>query len=197
MSKKSNTSSGKFVLIIGPSGVGKSVLIKKLLKAQPQLVPPRSATTRDRRPGEGDDQYVFVTDEEFDTMIEAKEFLEWANIHETQRSGTLIKEIVPFIKKGEIVVREVDVQGYDSIAAHPLFSGDNALQLESIFIAPESIEQLVERIKNRAPISDEELQHRIASMETELQYAGKCDHIIVNGDGDLEWAYEQLEGVII
>ncbi len=197
MIKNSNTTPGKFILIIGPSGVGKTSLQNKLFDEHLEIISPRSATTRARREGEGDDQYVFVSEEDFDSLIKDEAFLEWAHIHGLYRSGALIQEITPYLKTGKTVVREVDVQGYDSIVAHPLFNGEDAFKLETIFIAPKSIDQLVDRIKNRAPISQEELEHRIESMKTELTYESKCDHVIVNGDGDLEKAYKELEQIVL
>jgi len=130
-------------------------------------------------------------------MLEAGDLLEWALIHDTQRSGVLIDEVIPYLKQGKTVVREVDVQGFVSIASHQLFNGGHAFKLETIFIAPENIDQLIERIKKRAPITEEELAHRIESMETELQYQEKCDHVIVNGDGNLQQAYKELEQLVL
>ncbi len=178
--------SGRFILIIGPSGVGKSVILKALKKRHPEIVFPRSATTRPRRSGEGDDLYRFVSEEEFDALIERGELLEWAVVHGGARYGTLAEEIIPPIERGEIVVREVDVQGYDSIRNHRYFRGPDApYRLESLFILPESREQLTLRIRARAPISDEELKRRVASMERELTYAQECDHRVVNVEGKL------------
>ncbi|MBT4021195.1 guanylate kinase, partial [Candidatus Peribacteria bacterium] len=99
---------GKLVLIIGPSGVGKSVILKKLKERHPELHFPRSATTRQKREGEGDQLYKFLSDDEFDQLVESQEILEWAIVHEGAKYGTLIEEIVPHIKEGKIVIREVD-----------------------------------------------------------------------------------------
>ena len=142
--------------------------------------------------------YAFhVSDEEFDKLLTSNKFLEWARIHNGARYGTLIDEIIPAIENGKTVVREVDVQGFDSIAQHSLFSGPDATyHLQSIFILPESKEQLIERIKNRAPISDEELNHRIQSMEKEMGYATLCDVQIVNHENKLEEAIAEVEQAI-
>jgi len=184
---------GKLVLIIGPSGVGKSVILKSLRKQYPDLHFPRSATTRERREGEGDDLYDFVSDEEFDALINEGKVLEWATVHEGARYGTLIEEITPFIDHGKTVVREVDVQGFRSIRKHPLFSGTTPRYImESVFILPENREQLVDRIKGRAPISEEELSRRVKSMDDELSEAESCDYQIVNRDGDLEGTVEKV-----
>jgi guanylate kinase len=185
---------GKLVLIIGPSGAGKSVILKRLKSRHPEFHFPRSATTRVRRPGEGDELYLFVTDEEFDRLIGADAFIETAVVHGGPRYGTLKQEILPHIERGKTVVREVDVQGFDSIRLHPLFAADRpSYRLQSIFIMPENKEQLISRITNRAPISDEELHERLRSMEQELRYADLCTHSIVNRDGALDATVAAVE----
>ena len=70
MSPHTDSPRGKLVLLMGPSGVGKSVILKELRKRHPELHFPRSATTRARRPHEGDDLYHFVTDVQFDAFIQ-------------------------------------------------------------------------------------------------------------------------------
>ncbi len=189
---------GKLVLIIGPSGVGKSVLLKKLRARHPELHFPRSATTRKRRPGEGDDLYRFVSDAEFDGLLSAKKILESAVVHEGARYGTLVDEIIPFIEQGKTVVREVDVQGFDSIRRHPLFAEpQKQYRLQSIFILPESKKQLIKHITKRAPMSDDELKRRLASIEKELQYAKDCDAAVENKEGKMNETLRQVEELII
>ncbi|MDP7477088.1 MAG: hypothetical protein QF442_01430 [Candidatus Peribacteraceae bacterium] len=188
---------GKLVLIIGPSGVGKSVILQALIDRHPELHFPRSATTRDRREGEGDDLYHFVSDAEFDALIENGKVLEYAVVHGEERYGTLVDEIIPHIDEGKIVIREVDTQGFDSIRKHQFFrEKDSGYELQSIFILPENDGQLVEHITERAPISAEELQRRLSSMESELDHAKDCDVQVVNIEGELEKAIEEVEKAI-
>lgn len=189
---------GKLVLIIGPSGVGKSVILKRLRSMHADFHFPRSATTRARRDGEGTDLYHFVTEDEFGEMEKAGKFLETAVVHGVGHYGTMVDEIVPLIKNGKIVVREVDVQGFQSISKNPLFAGKNApYKLQSIFILPENTEQLVRRIQKRAPISDDELQRRILSMDKELAFADGCTHKVINKDGQLEETIRDVESLIL
>ena len=188
---------GKLVLLIGPSGVGKSVILQHLKDQYPDLHFPKSATTRERREGEGSDLYHFVTEEDFDHLQEQGKILESAVVHGVGRYATLTDEIIPYIDQGRIVVREVDVQGFESIKNHKYFRGTDApYLLESIFILPESKAQLIKHITERAPITDEELQRRIASMEIELEHASDCDHQIVNVEGKLDTTIKQVEAVL-
>lgn len=190
-------SQGKLVLIIGPSGVGKSVILQHLKESYPDLHFPKSATTRARREGEGDDLYHFLSEDEFDQLIEEGGVLEYAVVHGVGRYATLADEIIPFIEQGKVVVREVDVQGFESIRSHKHFRGDEAAYaLESLFILPESKAQLIKHITERAPISEEELQRRIASMEHEFEHAAQCDHQIVNAEGKLEDTIKSVESIL-
>lgn len=190
-------STGKLVLIIGPSGVGKSVVLRSLMKRHPEWVFPRSATTRARRSGEGDDLYRFLSDAEFDALVAQGKVLEWAQVHEGARYGTLEEEIVPALAQAKTVVREVDIQGFHSIRAHALFAGEAVrFPLLSIFILPESRTKLIERIRRRAPISEEELQRRMVSVDRELADAALCTAQVVNREGKLEETVRQVEGVI-
>ena len=188
---------GKLVLIIGPSGVGKSVILKDLRKRHPEFVFPRSATTRERRPNEGTDLYRFLSEEAFDALIQNEQVLEWAQVHDGARYGTLKEEILPAIEAGKTVIREVDVQGFQSIRENALFSVTTPrYPLVSIFILPESKEQLIRRITHRAPISSDELAHRVESMDRELDQAKFCTLQILNREGKLEETLREVEAAL-
>jgi guanylate kinase len=186
------SSSGILILLIGPSGVGKSVILKALKKSHPEYVFPRSATTRARREREGDDLYHFMTDDKFSSWLKEGQFLEWAQVHKGARYGTLLKEIIPAIEAGKTVIREVDVQGFQSIRAHRFFTSGGPYRLRTIFILPESEDQLVKHITKRAPISSDELARRVESIRTELAVAPMTDVQIRNIEGKLQ---ETIAGV--
>lgn len=191
------TAKGKLVLIIGPSGVGKSVIVRELRKRHPEAIFPRSATTRPRRPKEGSELYHFITDAAFDHWLAEEKFLEWARVHKGARYGTLLSEIIPAIEQRKIVIREVDVQGFESIRKHPSFAGKSAPhRLQAIFVLPESVEQLAERIRRRSPVTDDELNRRIESMMKELAYAAFTDAQIRNNEGKLAETIRDVESVI-
>lgn len=197
MEAKETPSAGKLVLLIGPSGVGKSAILRKIRKDHPEFHYPRSATTRARRQGEGDDLYHFVTEAEFQGLLTQGKLLEYAIVHGTDHYGTMADEIIPFIKEGKIVIREVDVQGFVSIQNNPNFLPESKHRLQSIFVMPENREQLMERIRNRAPVSDDELQRRMHSMDKELAYASHCTNVVTNHEGKLEDTTKEVERLIL
>ncbi len=189
---------GKLVLLIGPSGVGKSVILKKLRETHSDYVFPRSATTRARREHEGHDLYHFVSEEDFSLWITQGKFLEWAQVHKGARYGTLLSEIIPFIQDGKTVIREVDVQGFLSIVQHPSFTREGGTYpLTTIFILPESKDQLIAHIQKRAPMKGEELQRRLHSMEHELSIAPQTDVQIINIEGKLHETIAAVERAIV
>ncbi len=188
---------GKLVLLIGPSGVGKSVILKALKMNHPEYVFPRSATTRARREGEGEDLYHFVSEVEFSQWCREDKFLEWAQVHKGARYGTLLNEIIPAIKQGKTVIREVDVQGFQNIRRSPYFGSDKNYTLNTIFILPESEEQLISHITKRAPIEKEELQRRIDSVRMELAVRSETDTQIRNVEGKLADTIRQVEEAIV
>jgi len=106
-------------------------------------------------------------------------------------------EIIPYIKDGKTVLREVDVQGFVSIQNNPNFLPESKHRLQSIFIMPENKEQLMERIQKRAPISEDELQRRLHSVDKELKYADHCTSIVMNRDGKLEDTIKEVEKLIL
>ncbi len=188
---------GKLVLIIGPSGVGKSAILRTLRTTHPEFVFPRSATTRERRPGEGDELYHFVSENDFTKWLDEGKFLEWAQVHKGARYGTLLNEIVPHIEHGKTVVREVDAQGFQSISRDPLFGPGGKYKLQTIFILPESAEQLIDQIQKRAPMPKEELDRRLASMKEELKIAEKTHVQITNPHGKLEDTIAAVRAAIL
>ncbi len=188
---------GKLVLIIGPSGVGKSVILKSLRALHPEFVFPKSATTRARREGEGDDLYHFVSETDFTQWLNEGKFLEWAQVHKGARYGTLLQEIVPYIRQGKTVIREVDAQGFTSIQNHHDFGLGGSYPLQTIFILPESAEQLIAQIQKRAPMPQEELDRRLESMREELKIAEKTHVQIKNPHGKLKETIAAVEKAIM
>ncbi len=188
----SNKLSGSFLLVIGPSGVGKGTTLDLLRKCHSEWIFPVSATTRAPRPGEIDGTtYHFFSREDFQKKMEKGDFVEWACVHGDHFYGTLKSEIFPALESGKIVVREVDFQGFLSI--REIIPRENLI---TVFLLPPPRETLIRRIRERAPISDAELENRLKSMEKELLVVTECDFSIQTTDGDPEFPVREIEKIV-
>jgi guanylate kinase len=184
---------GKIFLIVGPSGVGKGTAIAGLKKRHPGFVYPISATTRRKRPQEQNgDVYYFLTKQEFLEKITQDEFLEWAIVHEDNYYGTLKAEIINGLKSGNAVIRELDIQGFESVIKK--LPPSNVI---SIFITTKNPKQLKSRILKRAKISDAELEKRMRSAKKELAKKEECDYVVVSEEGKIEELINDVEKIII
>jgi guanylate kinase len=182
-----NSESAKVFVITGPSGVGKGTLIKMLLDRVPSLALSVSATTREPRTGEEDGvDYHFLTEEQFQERIAAKDFLEYAS-YSGNHYGTLNSELDRCLAKGRSVVLEIEVQGAQQVrAARP-----DSVQ---IFIAPPDESVLRERLSGRGTDSPEAIDRRLKTAEQELAAQDDFDHRIVNDD--LDHAADELESIV-
>lgn len=183
---------GKFILVVGPTGSGKSGLLTFLQEKHPEFVFPISCTTRAMRPGEKDgEKYYFVTKEEFEKRETAGDFLEWA-AYGGNYYGTLKSEILPALEAGKTVVREVEVQGARQI--QQLVSPDD---LRIIFIDAGAWENLERRILARAPMSDVELLARRKRYEDEVTFKDYATRIVPNMDGQFEATKVEFEKAVL
>jgi guanylate kinase len=163
----------RLVVLSGPSGVGKSSVMAHIRASSAEVWVSVSVTTRSPRPGEvHGTHYFFVGDGEFDRMIEAGEFLEWApfagNRYGTPRAG--VRE---HLERGIPVLLEIDLQGAMQVrAADP--------QALLVFLAPPSWDVLVERLTGRGTESDEVVAARLATARLEMAAAPEFDLTIVN-----------------
>ena len=172
---------GKLFLILGPSGSGKGVTIKCLRERFKHAVFPVSCTTRSPRPSEKDGEvYHFLSKEEFEKRLKAGEFLEWAIVHNDNYYGTLKKAILDAFEAGKMVVREVDMQGVQSIRR--LLPRE---QVCAIFITTASWEILRDRIMRRNREPDEELERRNQSYVKEMEFSKQCDYVVESEEGKL------------
>jgi guanylate kinase len=166
------------LILAGPAGVGKSTLCDRLVRDVPGFERVITATTRPPRPNEVHARdYHFLSDQEFDRKITAGEFLEWAYVHQRHRYGTLKSAVLDRLPHTSLVMN-IDVQGVRSIrtAAQnlPLLKA----RLVTMFVAPDSMDVLRERLQGRGPVSPEELARRMQSAEHEIAERNSYDYVI-------------------
>jgi guanylate kinase len=178
---------GILFVVSSPSGGGKGTLIHRVLKTVPGLSYSVSYTTRAPRNGEVDGvDYLFVSPEQFEALVAAKEFLEWARVH-GNLYGTSHRQVTKEIGEGRDIVLEVDVQGAASVRK---LMADSV----SIFIVPPSFEILRQRLIARGTDSPVELELRLRNAPAELRQYVSFDYVIVNDDANR--AAAQLAAII-
>ncbi|MFN5178119.1 guanylate kinase [Limnohabitans sp.] len=164
---------GNLFVVAAPSGAGKSSLVKALMELDSQVHPSVSHTTRSPRGQEKHGrEYFFVSHPEFDAMIEADAFVEWAHVH-GQRYGTSKKMIEERMAQGSDVVLEIDYQG--ALQIKKMYA--NAVL---IFILPPSWEELRSRLERRGEDSPEIIELRLKNAAEELAQAREFDFVIIN-----------------
>ncbi|PMB51991.1 guanylate kinase [Fischerella thermalis CCMEE 5201] len=172
---KDSPSSGKLIVLTGPSGVGKGTLMRSLLARHPELYYSVSATTRSPRPGEIDGKdYYFISRSKFEQLVAAGEFLEWAEFAGNYY-GTPREPVINQICSGKLVLLEIELEGARQIRR----SFPEAL---SIFILPPSFSELEKRIRTRGQDSEEAIARRLRRAQDEINAADEFDIQIVNDD---------------
>jgi guanylate kinase len=168
---------GSLILISAPSGAGKTSLVKSVLDNDTEIVVCVSHTTRAMRDGERNgENYHFVEDTEFDSMIAAGAFLEHADVF-GKRYGSSRHEVERCRADGKDVILEIDWQGADQVR-------DMLADAVSIFILPPSITELEKRLHGRGQDSADAIQRRLAEAKTDMAQAARYDYLIVNDDFD-------------
>lgn len=170
---------GLLVIISSPSGGGKTSIIQKILKRNPErYVYSISATTRKPRPGEIDGKdYFFLNEKQFRKDIENNLFLEWENVH-GYLYGTPKNYIEKCVDDGKYVLLDLDVNGALEVAQN------YPEKTITIFISPPSIEQLIERLRNRKTDSAGEINRRLERIPMEMEKAKQFDHVVINDQLD-------------
>jgi len=166
---------GKLIVISGPSGAGKTTLIRKVIQKIPTLTFSVSATTRPIREGEIESiDYFFVSSEEFSDLIRNDAFIEWAKVH-GNLYGTLKNQIKELIEKGKNIVLDIDEQGANQIKK-------KEIPALFIYILPPSLKELKKRLKERDTEHIKEIDRRLQSAKEQITSKGFYDYVIINDD---------------
>jgi guanylate kinase len=180
------SSSAFLIVVSGPSGVGKTTLVDRLLAHDSLVRRSISATTRAPRPGEVDGRdYFFVTKERFEAM-KAGELAEWAEVHDA-RYGTPRAFLDGELAAGRDVVLNIDIQGGDQVKRS--FPG-----AVMVFILPPSFRALEERLQARGDVPRDVLKVRLANAQKEMAARARYEYLIVNDT--VERAAAELAAVV-
>jgi guanylate kinase len=166
----------RLVVLAGPTAVGKGTVSAYIRTHFPQVWLSVSMTTRPPRPGEVDGvHYHFVDDAEFDRLVAAGEFLEYAIVHGRAKYGTPRGPVERALREGRLAMLEIDLQGARQVR-------DSMPGALFAFLAPPSWEELVRRLVGRGTEGDEERERRLQTARDELAAAPEFDVVIVNDD---------------
>jgi len=168
-------------IVSAPSGAGKTTLVEHLVQILPHLRMSRSYTSRAARPGERDGiDYHFISRSQFEDMITAGAFLEWADVF-GNLYGTAAADTAALMATGQDVVMVIDVQGARQVKAH-------GIDHTSIFVLPPSFPVLERRLRGRSKDTEEQMQRRLATARAEVPSYVEYDYVVVN---------DQLEPTVV
>lgn len=182
---------GLFVLIAGPSGVGKSTLCRRIIEADPETnVTSISWCTRPPRPGENETNYHFCSLKEFDQEQRVGGFLEH-NMYQGQYYGTPRAQTENFIAQGHVILHDIDINGVRQLR-------ETDLPILAIFVVPPSVKELEQRLRERDDgLTDVQIASRLMRASEEITLAaleGGFDHMVINTDVDQ--TVSQIQGLI-
>jgi guanylate kinase len=179
----------RLTVLAGPTAVGKGSVSADIRAHHPEVWISVSATTRARRPGEEHGvHYWFVSEAEFDRMIDDDELLEWAVVHGAARYGTPRVPVDEALAAGRLALLEIDLQGARQVhVAMP--------EAFMVFLAPPSWEELVRRLVGRGTEGADERERRLATARVELAAEPEFDATIVNTE--IHDAAEELVALMV
>jgi len=184
LNKPAHKTRGLLLMVVAPSGVGKTSLTRRLVADHNDLHLSISATTRDPRPGEHDGRdYHFVDHARFQTMIQDEAFLEWAEVY-GNHYGSPRGPIMEALERGESVLFDIDFQG--AMKVHRQAGADSVL----VYILPPSLAEMSRRLHARSQDSEEVIHRRLARAKDEVAAWEQFDYVILNDDFDR--AYSDL-----
>jgi len=179
---------GLLFIVSAPSGAGKTTLVERLVEETPGLKMSRSYTSRPARPGEADGvDYNFVSRERFESMVQAREFLEWASLY-GHLYGTCAADTERLLGDGHDVVLVIDVQGARKVRAA-------GVRTSTVFVMPPSFAILEQRLRGRSKDSEPEMQRRLQVARDEVAAYSEYDFVVVNDE--VSAAVSRLRSIVI
>jgi guanylate kinase len=179
---------GLMFVLSSPSGAGKTTIAHRLLEDDLEIAMSISVTTRPIRPGETDGlDYRFTDRAGFEAMVEAGEFLEWAEVF-GQLYGTPKAQIKAGLKEGQDFLFDIDWQGTQQLYQRM------ETDVVRVFLLPPSIEELEQRLRSRSTDSDAVIRDRMARARSEISHWDGYDYVVVNDDMDA--CFEQVRGIL-
>jgi guanylate kinase len=176
------------IAITGTSGAGKGTLEQELMRRMPELELAVSATTRERRPNERDGrEYHFVSEAEFERLVQEGAFLEHVTHPWGPRHGTLRSEIDRIRGAGRVPLLDLETHG-------ALVVRDEVHGAVTVFVKAPTMAELERRLRERATESGGEIEERLAVAREQLALEDEFDHVIVNCD--LYRAVDELEEIV-
>ena len=185
----SSEKEGKLIILVAPSGSGKTTIARKLLDDYSKVRFSVSATTRAPREGEENGKdYYFLSKEAFNKKIQRNEFLEWEEFYNGSRYGTLRSEVDKLIESGYFPLLDIEVKGALNVKRQ------YGAKSVAIFIRPPSLKELKKRLVKRGSENNASLETRLERAEKELTYANEFDFVVINDD--LDTAYKQVTTIV-
>jgi guanylate kinase len=178
------------LILAGPAGSGKSTLCERIVREIPGFERVVTSTTRAPRPGEVNGRdYHFFSDDEFDRMVGAGAFLEWARVHgHNRRYGTLRRSIDEKLAARVDLCMNVDVQGVASIQRVAASDPALARRLVTIFLMPPDLEELRQRLRGRGQDSEAEIERRMQTALREMEQWRSYDFCVRSRSRDEDFA---------
>jgi guanylate kinase len=177
------------LILSGPSGAGKDAVIKKLKTVHFPMAHITTMTTRPRRPKEKDGiDYNFVTREQFQQLIDQGELLEWANVY-GNFYGVPKQAVREALSAGKDTIIKIDVQGAATIK-------QIVPQAVFIFLAPLTLQELIDRLTIRNTESEENLKLRIDTVKEEMKKIDMFDYLAINEHGKMDCVVDEIRAII-